>query len=48
MTDSIELEIEDEVAMMLEKLKAEHGEEQVEADLRRAVRQAVAQGYATL
>lgn len=48
MSETIEIDVPEPVALMLEELREEYGDEQVDADLAAAVRQAVASGYATL
>jgi hypothetical protein len=48
MTETVEVEVPEPVAMMLEELREEHGDNVVDEDLTRAVRQAVASGYANL
>lgn len=48
MTETVEVEVPELVAMMLEELREEHGDSVVDEDLTRAVQQAVASGYANL
>ncbi len=48
MSNTIEVDVPDPVAMMLDELREEYGDEEVNADLTRAVRKAVAAGYQLL